>query len=163
MIVGYLMKHFGWNIFKTLEFVNSRNRDLELEPKFFEQLNSLHNRLSDARIIKPSGWETKDYKTEVEKIITNTYLNSQMVVETEGGEKQYTGRCSAKTPMKSSKVLKKRVEWKDTTTQSVASRRLSSELRYNSNEKIAVKEQIPKMVEVKSILKGFKNPSESLG
>ena len=63
-MVGYFMKHFGWNIFKTLEFINPRNKDAELEPKFFEQLNSLHKRLSEAGIVKSSGWEKEDFKND---------------------------------------------------------------------------------------------------
>ena len=41
-----------------------------------------------------------------------------------------TGRLS-KTPLKTNKKIKKKVEWKDTTTQVIASRRLSSQLKYN--------------------------------
>ena len=27
LLIGYFMKNFGWNLFKTLEFINSRKRD----------------------------------------------------------------------------------------------------------------------------------------
>jgi hypothetical protein len=71
------MIRYQWNLFKTLEFLNSRKEDIELEPAFFEQLTSLHQKLQEKGLIKSRTWAREDYMPEEEIILTNTFLNSR--------------------------------------------------------------------------------------
>jgi protein-tyrosine phosphatase len=36
LVTAYLMKHFKWSLYKTLEFLNSRRPDLEIRTAFFK-------------------------------------------------------------------------------------------------------------------------------
>lgn len=72
-----MIHRYQWNIFKTLEFLNSRKEDTEVDSVFFQQLNVLHAKLQDRGMIHSKQWVVMPGMNEEEIILTNTFLNSK--------------------------------------------------------------------------------------
>ena len=47
---------YHWNIYKALEYLNSRREGTEVDEVFILQLNTLHSRLLDRNLIKSKQW-----------------------------------------------------------------------------------------------------------
>lgn len=75
--IYFSLCRFKWSLFKTLEFLNSRKEDVELEPAFFEQLTAFAQKLQDKGLIRSKTWVISPGMSDEEIVITNTYLNSK--------------------------------------------------------------------------------------
>ena len=68
---------FKWSLFKTLEYLNSRKEDVELEPAFFEQLTSFSQKLQERGLIRSKTWTLTQGMSDEEIILNNTFCNSK--------------------------------------------------------------------------------------
>lgn len=78
VVASYLMKRFGWNLYKTLQFLNSRRGNIELKSQYLSQLSSLEQRLNKmGKIVKGSQWGEGCRDLE-EQVLQNTFINSHL-------------------------------------------------------------------------------------
>lgn len=56
LIAIYFMIKYQWNIFKALEYLNSRREGTEVDEGFINQLNALNAKLSERGLIKSKQW-----------------------------------------------------------------------------------------------------------
>lgn len=77
VLISYLMKKYAWNLYKTVEFVNSRRNDIALKAGLISQLSNFEAKLVRSGLVsKNSQWDwCKDLDEEVLK---NTFLNAQV-------------------------------------------------------------------------------------
>ncbi|CAD8054754.1 unnamed protein product [Paramecium sonneborni] len=75
----YLMKKYRWTLYKTLQYMHNRRPDLEIKAHFFNQLQSIENRLQKLGFgAKTFNWDEIYIEGDNDEIILrNTYLNSQ--------------------------------------------------------------------------------------
>ena len=78
VVASYLMKRFSWNLYKTLQFLNSRRGNIELKSQYLSQLSSLEQRLNKmGKITKSSQWGENCRDIE-EQVLQNTFINSHL-------------------------------------------------------------------------------------
>ncbi len=78
VIASYFMLKYHWNLYKTLEFLNSRRSDLEIRTNYFEQLKKLESQIQSKFDKSLSGnWEHTLLGDKEELVIRNTFLNSK--------------------------------------------------------------------------------------
>jgi hypothetical protein len=75
--VAFPLCRYQWNIFKALEYLNSRREGTEIDESFITQLNTLNTKLLERGLIKPKQWIITPETSEEEIILTNTFLNSR--------------------------------------------------------------------------------------
>jgi protein-tyrosine phosphatase len=78
LVAGYLMYKYSWSLYKTLDYINSRRKCINLNPNFVHQLVLLQNRLTRkyGKVLSCS-WEEFAVNLE-DLVLRNTYLNSQV-------------------------------------------------------------------------------------
>ena len=77
VVIIYLMKKYRWSLNKSMEYLKSKKKDIDITPYFFKQLCNLEKRLLKRNEIniKDIPWEFSNLKNPEEKLLRNTYMN----------------------------------------------------------------------------------------
>ena len=77
VVIIYLMKKYRWSLNKSMEYLKSKKKDVDITPYFYKQLCNLEKRLLKRNEIniKDIPWEFSNLKNPEEKLLRNTYMN----------------------------------------------------------------------------------------
>ena len=103
VVIIYLMKKYRWSLNKSMEYLKSKKKDVDITPYFYKQLSNLEKRLLKRNEIniKDIPWEFSNLKNPEEKLLRNTYMNGlQQPISVAFNEDNY-------------KSNKKHIRWKD--------------------------------------------------
>jgi hypothetical protein len=103
VVIIYLMKKYRWSLNKSMEYLKSKKKDVDITPYFYKQLSNLEKRLLKRNEIniKDIPWEFSNLKNPEEKLLRNTYMNGlQQPITVAFNEDNY-------------KNNKKHIRWKD--------------------------------------------------
>ena len=103
VVIIYLMKKYRWSLNKSMEYLKSKKKDVDITPYFYKQLSNLEKRLLKRNEIniKDIPWEFSNLKNSEEKLLRNTYMNGlQQPISVAFNEDNY-------------KSNKKHIRWKD--------------------------------------------------
>jgi protein-tyrosine phosphatase len=79
VVTAFLMKKYGWSIYKSLDFLAFRRPDIDINPGFLHQLGTFENRLSRvSKVPRTDQWD-KITENPEEVVLRNTYLNARLV------------------------------------------------------------------------------------
>ena len=94
IVTAFLMKKYGWSLFKSLDFLAFRRPDIDINPGFLHQLGSFEARLARvSKIERTDQWDKVTDNPE-EILLRNTYLNARIVSNSQPdptgpGEKEF--------------------------------------------------------------------------
>ncbi len=71
------MKKYKWSLYKALEFMNSRLKDVNLTDLTYEWLNKVEISLLEHYTLT-YNWQS--YQSSEELVLRNTFLNSRKIV-----------------------------------------------------------------------------------
>jgi protein-tyrosine phosphatase len=100
VVIAYLMKRFGWNLFKTLQFLSFRKVNIDLQANFLLQVKMFELKLIKTRIVfKSNDWISRKSDPE-EELLINTFVK--------------TANCNKKVENLSEKItFGKKISWAD--------------------------------------------------
>ena len=76
VVAGYMMNKYQWSLNKTLDYINSRRKDINLSPNFVHQLFMLQNRMILNGKVLSNDWNEITNDPE-DLVLRNTYLNAK--------------------------------------------------------------------------------------
>lgn len=79
---GYLMNKYSWGLYKTLDYLNSRKSNLNLNPNFVHQLVLLQRRLMEKHD-KRLSFDWREPQDLENLVLRNTYLNAKISEKTD--------------------------------------------------------------------------------
>ena len=77
VVIIYLMKKYKWSLKKSLEYLKSKKKDVNIVPYFFIQLQNFEQRLIQRGELKQNDipWDFDNLTDPEEKLLRNTYMN----------------------------------------------------------------------------------------
>lgn len=76
VVLIYLMKKYKWGLMKSIDFLNSKKVDADVQKYFLSQLSQFESRLFKEGSSQSMGWsDDNNFNDKDEQVMRNTYVN----------------------------------------------------------------------------------------